>query len=94
MLIIAQHNISNPEAFWKEAKEQTQHLPTSLKVHGIYPSKDAKSGTCLWEANNVQDVQQFLDKYTGKFAKNFCYEVNIKESIGLPVIKLETAFAN
>jgi len=94
MLIIAQHNISNPEEFWKEAKEQTQHLPTSLKVHGIYPSKDAKSGTCLWEANNVQDVQQFLDKYTGKFAKNFCYEVNVKESIGLPVIKLETAFAN
>jgi mannose-1-phosphate guanylyltransferase len=94
MLIIAHHNISNPEEFWKVAKEQTQHLPTSLKVHGIYPSKDTKYGTCLWEANNVQEVQQFLDKNTGKFAKNFCYEVNVKESIGLPVFKLATAFAN
>ena len=94
MLIIAQHNISNPEEFWKAAKEETQHLPASMKVHGIYPSTDTKSGTCLWEANNVQDVQQFLDKYAGKFAKNFCYEVNVKESIGLPVIKLATAFAN
>ncbi len=94
MLIIAHHNISNPEEFWKTAKEQTQHLPTSLKLHGLYPSKDTKSGTCLWEANNVQEVQQFLDKYTGKFAKNFCYEVNVKESVGLPVIKLETALAN
>ena len=94
MLIIAHHNISNPEEFWKAAKEQTQHLPTSLKVHGIYPSKDTKYGTCLWEANNVQEVQQFLDKNTGKFAKNFCYEVNVKESIGLPVFKLATVFAN
>ena len=94
MLIIAHHNISNPEEFWKTAKETTQNLPTPLKVLGIYPSKDARSGTCLWEANNVQEVQQFLDKNTGKFAKNFCYEVNVKESIGLPVVKLATAFAN
>ena len=94
MLIIAHHNISNPEEFWKAAKEQTQNLPTSLKVLGVYPSKDKRSGTCLWEANSVQEVQQFLDKNTGKFAKNFCYEVNVKESIGLPGLKLETALAN
>ena len=94
MLIIAHHNISNPEEFWKVSKEQTQNLPASLKLHGVYPSKDTKSGTCLWEANNVPDVQQFLDKKVGKFAKNFCYEVNVKESIGLPAIKMATAFAN
>jgi len=94
MLIIAHHNISNPEEFWKVSKEQTQNLPASLKLHGVYPSKDTKSGTCLWEANNVLDVQQFLDKSVGKFAKNFCYEVNVKESIGLPAIKMATAFAN
>ncbi len=94
MLIIAHHNISNPVEFWKTAKELTLNLPTPLKLHGIYPSKDTKSGTCLWEANNVQEVQQYLDKNTGKFAKNFCYEVDVKESIGLPAIKLETALAN
>jgi hypothetical protein len=94
MLIIAQHNISNPEEFWKTAKEQTQNLPAPLKLHSVYPSKDGKSGTCLWEANNVQEVQQFLDKHAGKFAKNFCYEVNVKESVGLPDIKMATAFAN
>jgi hypothetical protein len=94
MLIIAHHNISNPEEFWKASKEQTQHLPTSLKLHGVYPSKDTKSGTCLWEANSVQEVQQYLDKLAGKFAKNFCYEVNVKESVGLPTFKMATAFAN
>ncbi len=94
MLIIAHHNISNPEEFWKAAKEKTQNLPGSLKLHGVYPSKDTRSGTCLWEANNVEEVQQFLDKITGKMAKNFCYEVNVKDSMGLPSIKLEKAHAN
>jgi hypothetical protein len=94
MLIIAHHNINNPEEFWNAAKEKTKNLPAPLKLHGVYPAKDSKTGTCLWEANNVQEVQQYLDKNVGKFAKNFCYEVNVNDSIGLPSIKLETARAN
>ena len=87
MLIIAHHNISNPDKFWSTAKEETQKLPVNLKVHGVYPSTDQKSGTCIWEANSVTEVQDYLDKITGKYAKNFCYEVNVKDSIGFPQIK-------
>ena len=94
MLIIAHHNVNKPEEFWKTAKEVTKNLPSNLKVHGVYPSKDTRSGTCLWEANSVQEVQQFLDKHSGQYAKNFCYEVNVKESMGLPTIKLADALAN
>lgn len=94
MLIIAHHQVSNPEKFWSAAKEITQDLPIHLKVHGVYPSKDQKSGTCLWEASSVVDVQSFLDKHAGKFAKNFCYEVNVTESIGLPDIKQVMAHHN
>jgi len=94
MLIIAHHNISNPEKFWGTATEITKQLPANLKLHGVYPAKDQKTGTCLWEAGTVQEVQQFIDKHTGSFAKNFCYEVNVKDSMGLPAIKLETAMAN
>ena len=94
MLIIAHHNISRPEEFWNAAKEKTQNLPGTLKLHGVYPAKDLKTGTCLWEANSVQEVEQFIDKNVGMFAKNFCYEVNVKDSVGLPAIKLEAAHAN
>ena len=91
MLVIAHHNISDPESFWAGAKEVTKNLPDNLKVHGIYPARDAKTGTCLWEADNVEEVQQFLDKNAGQYAKNFCYEVNVEQSIGLPKIQLEEA---
>lgn len=94
MLVIAHHNVSNPEKFWSTAKEETKNLPASLKVHGVYPSKDQKTGTCIWEAGSVQDVQNYLDKIVGNFAKNFCYELNEKDAMGMPQIKQTLAHAN
>jgi len=91
MLVIAHHNISDPEHFWTAAEELTKSLPGNLKLHSVYPSQDAKSGTCIWEAGNAEDVQQFLDKNTGQYAKNFCYELNIEKSIGLPNIQVAEA---
>lgn len=94
MLVIAHHHINDPEAFWKAAKEETQHLPATLKVLGIYPSANTKMGTCLWEATSAEEVQAYLEKHTGNFAKNFCYEVNVAESMGLPVQQPELAHVN
>ena len=94
MLVIAHHNIINPQQFWGTAKEETQKLPGSLKLHSVYPSKDLKTGTCIWEADNVKDVQIYVDKIVGKYAKNFCYELNEKEAMGLPQIKQSMAHTN
>lgn len=91
MLVIAHHKISDPEAFWSKAQEVTQNLPVGLKVVGVFPSKDAKTGTCLWEAENAQEVQQFLDENAGQYAANFCYEVDVEKSMGLPKGQLEEA---
>ena len=91
MLIIAHHNISDPEGFWATAENVTKNLPGNLRVIGVYPSQDAKTGTCLWEAENVQEVQLFLDQNAGQFAENFCYEVNVEKSIGLPSTQLAEA---
>ncbi len=94
MLVIAHHNVNDPQSFWGAAKELTKSLPANLKLHGVYPSADGKLGTCLWEADSAQDVQQFLDKNAGMFAKNLCYEVNVEQSIGLPKIQLAEAHMN
>lgn len=91
MLVIAHHNISDPEGFWGAAEEVTKNLPGNLKLHGVYPAMDGKTGTCLWEAGDAKEVQQFLDKNAGQFATNFCYEVNVNKSMGLPDIQLAEA---
>lgn len=94
MLVIAHHNISNPEAFWAAAEQVTKNLPSNLKLHGVYPATDGKTGTCLWEADKAKEVQEFLDINAGQYAQNFCYEVNVEKSIGLPKIQLTEPHLN
>jgi hypothetical protein len=87
MLVIAHHNISDPEGFWAAAEKVTENLPGNLKLQAVYRAMDGKTGTCFWEANNAQDVQQFLDTNAGQYANNFCYEVNVEKSMGLPQVQ-------
>lgn len=93
MLVIAQHKINDPEKFWSMAESITTTLPLYLKLHSVFPSMDKKSGTCIWEAASVNDVQKFLDENVGSISENFCYEVNQQASIGLPQKAME-AFNN
>lgn len=87
MLVIAHHNVNDP-AFWAAAEEGSKNIPDNLKLHGVYPAMDGKTGTCLWEAESSEEVQQFIDKNLGQYAKNFCYEVNVEKSMGLQKIQL------
>jgi hypothetical protein len=94
MLVIAHHNIRDPEKFWSSAKAVATSLPPGLKLHSVFPSMDMKTGTCLWEGPSVTDVQEFLDNNVGSVSKNFCYEVNQQASIGLPQMAMEAAASN
>ena len=90
MLVIAQHtNINDPETFWAKAQTVVGAAPAGTSVHSVFPSKDGKTGTCVWEAGSVDELQQFLDKQTEGIATNFCYEVNEAAAIGLPERKKE-----
>ena len=80
MLVIAQHTkITDPQAFWAKAKSV------------IGPSQDGKTGTCIWQAQSADQLQQFLDAASEGLATNFCYEVNEAAAIGLPTTKKEAA---
>ena len=84
MLVIAHHFIQNPEVFWSSAEKFTPSIPSNLKLHSVFPSQDLKTGTCVWEGPNANEVQKFLDDKLGDVAKNVCYEVKEEMGIGLP----------
>jgi hypothetical protein len=84
MLVIAQHNIQDPKAFWSAAQNISALMPADLKLLSVFPSKDMKMGTCLWEATSASAVQKFLDDNVGNVSKNFCYEVDEANAMGLP----------
>jgi hypothetical protein len=90
MLVIAQHtNITDPKAFWAKAQTVVETSPAGTSVLSVFPSQDGKTGTCVWEAGSVDELQKFLDKTSEGLATNYCYEVNEAASIGLPARKKE-----
>ena len=84
MFVIAHHFVQEPEEFWASAQQVISSIPSSLKLHSVFPSEDLKTGTCIWEAANAGEVQEFLDNILGKMAKNVCYEVKEEIAMGLP----------
>ena len=90
MLVIAQHtNITDPQAFWSKAQSVIGNTPAGTSVLSVSPSQDGKTGTCVWEATSVDELQKFLDTASEGLATNFCYEVNEAMAIGLPERKKE-----
>ena len=84
MFVAVEHNISNPEVFWAKAKEIVPNLPAYVKLHQCFPNKDGTRGICIWEGDSVKSVRTYLDGQVGHVSSNDYYEVENKESIGLP----------
>lgn len=85
MYIVAQHDISDPESFWKTVEGGMEEgLPSHLKVHQVFPNQEGTKGTCLWEAGQVEEVRDFLEAEVGEFSNNIYYAVETKDAIGLP----------
>ena len=90
MLVIAQHtNITDPAAFWAKAQTVIGATPAGTSVLSVFPSQDGKTGTCVWEAGSVDELQKFLDTASEGMATNFCYELNETAAIGFPDRKKE-----
>ncbi|HUQ67323.1 MAG TPA: hypothetical protein VM101_14265 [Flavitalea sp.] len=95
MLVIAHHFVNNPDSFWAAANKVMAEsgVPKNLKLHAVFPSKDGKTGTCLWEADSPVEVQAWLDKTFSQYANNVTYEVNEAAAMGAPQKTMASAFA-
>jgi hypothetical protein len=82
MFIVANHNIENPERFWSLA--QSTPIPQALKLHCVFPSTDGGKGTCLWEAQSIEAVKQFVEPLTGTISRNEYMAVEATQAVGLP----------
>jgi hypothetical protein len=82
MYIVAIHTISNPEKFWTAAKTLT--VPASIKLHTVFPSTDGAKGNCLWEAQSLGALKEFLEPVTQGLASNEYMVVAAANAVGLP----------
>lgn len=84
MFIIADHFIKDADAFWSTVKGKMDEIPKELHLHAVYPSSDMMRAVCVWDADSVETVDQFLTEVFGDSVRNECYAVNIPVAVGLP----------
>ncbi len=87
MYIVVKHQIRDAKAFFEKGMELTKHLPKDLRADLFLPDKEMKSAVCLWEAESVDRVRNFLDKEL-PYSENSYYEVDATKAVGLERVGL------
>ena len=85
MNIVAQHRITDPEKFSSmDAKEVGEGGPRGVQLRQFFPAQDGSVATCLWEANSIDTLRDYLDPATASVTENTYFEVDDERALGLP----------
>jgi hypothetical protein len=90
MYVVVQHRITDPEKFYSiDAEEVAGGGPPGVQGRQFFPSQDRSAAVCLWEADSIDALRDYLDPATAGASENTYFEVNGELAMGLP----ETAAA-
>ena len=91
MYVVVQHEFNDPQTAFSRGEKLIKNEGAPAGVRGLqfYPSRDGSAATCLWEADSVAAIQQYVDSTLGDSSVNTCYEVDAEQAfaerpLGLP----------
>ncbi len=85
MHVVAVHRITDREKFFSmNAEEVATGGPPGLQGKQFYPAKDGPVAVCLWEADSIESLRDYLDPATEGVAENTYFEVDVDNAMGLP----------
>jgi hypothetical protein len=93
MYVVAYHRIKSPETAFSRGENLLagNGAPRGARALQFYPSRDQSAVTCLWEADSVGAVQEYVDSTLGDSSENICFEVDAGPARGLPEPAVATA---
>lgn len=83
MFISIEHEIHNPREFQKRAVTVFP-LPDDLQLHLFLPADDLSRATCLYEADSIARLSEYLDGKLGDASSQHYFRIAETEAIGLP----------
>jgi hypothetical protein len=84
MYVLIEHSISDPDSFFSTAESALSQMPPTIKLHHTFPSTDGTRAVCVWEADTIDHVREFIEPAVGRFSHNEYFEVPNKESVVNP----------
>lgn len=91
MYVIVQHQVKDPEKFFADPGGVAQRAPAGVLGRIFCPSRDRTTAVCLWEADSVSSVRDYLDPVTAGVSENAYFEVGAEHAIGLPATAAASA---
>jgi hypothetical protein len=85
MNIVVQHRIVDPDKFFSmDAQEVVGGGPPGVRGRQFFPSTDHSTAVCLWEADSIETLRDYLDGATAGASENAYFEVDTQYAMGLP----------
>lgn len=86
MYVAVVHDVKDPQAMFSrgEGLSDPSNAPPGVQPRQFFPSKDLSAATCLWEADSVEAVQDYIDSTLGDSSENQYFEISTEHAQGLP----------
>ena len=81
MYVLIEHHISDPDSFFTTAESALSQTPPTIKLHHTFPTTDGTRAICVWEADTIDEVRDFIESAVGRFSRNEYFEVPNKEGV-------------
>lgn len=88
MFIAVKHTVTDPEKFFGDyAKQFLSTIPKEITLHNSYALEGGKEVICVWEADSIDRLRNFMDPQTKDIAKNEYAAVDSQRSLNLPAAR-------
>ena len=84
MYVLIEHSISDPDSFFSTAESALSQMPPTIKLHHTFPTLNGTRAICVWEADTIDEVREFIESAVGRFSRNEYFEVPNKEGVVNP----------
>jgi hypothetical protein len=80
------HQVKDAQAFLSRGERlaDPSNAPAGVVGRQVCPSDDVSAATCLWEADSVDAVRDYVDSTLGDASDNTYFEINTEYAQGLP----------
>jgi hypothetical protein len=85
MHVVAIHRILDPEKFFSmDAEQVAGGGPAGVRGRQFFPATEGSTAVCLWEADSIDSLRNYLDPATAGVSENTYFEVDVDRAIGIP----------
>lgn len=85
MYVVVHHRVFDREKFLvTDPQDIRGNAPPGAQVFYFLPASDASAADCLWEADSLETLRDYLDPATRGISENTYFEVDASHAKGMP----------